>query len=914
MSYAGVHELKLESWQLVNSSLVAETDEAVSSPDYVTDGWYDVTVPSTVLNALVRNGVYPDPRIGMNNFLIPDVSDEFNERHDLAKYSYLPDGRNPWADPYWYRTTFVLPDKMDSFRRLWLNFNGINYRADVYVNGHRVASHEDMAGMFRRFRYDITDHVQKGTNCVAVKIWRPDHPGTPSSGIQSAVFGLNRGTSGDLFLDETLKFSGGWDCAPVVRDRNMGIWQDVFIEATDVVTLADPYVKTTLPDSGDPVCKKDLSKASVEIEVRIDNNSSSTVKGRLNAEITLVDKLVFPTYERDLPGEMKPVKISLPVELSAGESRTVRLTPTEFPALCFKDPWLWWPNGYGEQHLHDLKLTFTKGGRVSDVENVTFGIREVTSELHEKDGEYGRVFRINGRRIFCKGGWFQPDALLDDPQKRIYDQARLLAMANVTLIGSEDLPSPSEDWLDSWDKYGLMDWHVFYQCYRMFPGRANEHNPLDNSLALECVRDMVLRYRNHPSVIAWVGAVEVLTDEELYHPTKELVMSLDATRPYLPTTSYSWNVDELTPYLKPDLPLGTTDDGAPDYNWAPSDYYFDKVNEVYLQMFRNELGMPSVPTYESLKRFIPTIDKPYDRFDPVFPLDENWAEHGAWDANNFCYRAYDNAIRTFYSDPVSGEDYARKGQMVSAEGYRAMYEAANHRMWDITSGIMLWKLNSCWPDVCWQIYDWYLSQNASYFFARKAMEPVHVQLNANTNRICAVNATHSPLGRVTVRARMIDASMKCRWEKEESFDLSADRFHETDWAVPHGGRMSAVYFIRLELLDSEGKLLSENLYWRYSQHQNFYWLVNQLKVDLHPQMTVEDRGGEYGICVTLSNDTDRVSFFNHLMIRRGTSGEVVNPVFWDDNFVTVFPGETKVLTASVAKSDMNGEEITLDIK
>ena len=137
-------------------------------------------------------------------------------------------------------------------------------------------------------------------------------------------------------------------------------------------------------------------------------------------------------------------------------------------------------------------------------------------------------------------------------------------------------------------------------------------------------------------------------------------------------------------------------------------------------MFRNELGMPSVPVYESLKKFIPTIDKPLDRRNPIYPLDSIWAEHGAWDTNNFCYRAYDNAIRTFYSDPVSSEDYAYKGQLVSSEGYRAMFEAANHRMWDITTGIMIWKLNSCWPDVCWQIYDWYLSPNASYYFSKKA--------------------------------------------------------------------------------------------------------------------------------------------------------------------------------------------------
>jgi len=189
-----------------------------------------------------------------------------------------------------------------------------------------------------------------------------------------------------------------------------------------------------------------------------------------------------------------------------------------------------------------------------------------------------------------------------------------------------------------------------------------------------------------------------------------------------------------------------------------------------------------------------------------------------------------------------------------------------------------------------------------------------VQMNANTNRLCIVNASHKPQGKVKVRARMVDASMKSRWEKEEAFSVGEDCFVETDWAIPHGGRMSAVYFIRLDLIDEDGNVLDENLYWRYSQHQNYSWLVNQPKVDLNPQMTVKDAGKEYDITVTLTNDSQNVSFFNHMMIRRSDTGEVVNPVFWEDNFITLFPGESKTIHAFVAKEDMMGEVPVLDIE
>lgn len=276
--------------------------------------------------------------------------------------------------------------------------------------------------------------------------------------------------------------------------------------------------------------------------------------------------------------------------------------------MLIENPYLWYPNGYGEQYLHHMKLSFSIGGKVSDTKEFDFGIREVASGLNRVGDECGRVYYVNGKRIFCKGGWIQPDILLEESEKRIYDEARLMAEANINLIGSEDMPSPSEIWFESFDKYGLMWWHVFYQCFRMTPGTETADNPLDHGLAVAGVEDMMLRYRNHPSIISWIGANEVLMNESLYKLTKEKVRSIDTTRVYLPTTSFHWDVDALTPYLKEDLPTGTTDDGAPDYNWAPSSYFFDKVREVHLQMFRNELGMPSMPTYNSLRKFIPTAE------------------------------------------------------------------------------------------------------------------------------------------------------------------------------------------------------------------------------------------------------------------------------------------------------------------
>lgn len=899
----------LDGWRMLNAGDVAATDSVVATVGFDDSLWHPVELPSTVLNALVRDSVYPDPRVGMNNYLIPDVSDEFNARLGLDRYNHLASGENPWQQPWLYRAEFDAPRQWRG-NKLWLNLDGINYRADVWVNGVKVADRDTTVGMFRRFRFDVTPHIRPGhKNAVAVKIYQVDHPGDPRPGTQWVLFGPNRGNAGDLHRDETLKMSGGWDCAPVVRDRNMGIYHPVTIEATGPVTFDDPHVVTTLP-------RNDTTLARVTVTVPLVNTGDRRLSGRLRARITSLPEIDFVTYKKKVSNTIQPIVIDREVSIPAGDTVIVTLSADEYPSLDIANPPLWYPNGYGEQPLQRLELSFKPRGGLSTGWQCDFGLREVRTRLMERkyeshlgpDVEHGLVFIVNGREIFSRGGWIQPDIMLDNSRRNIYDQARLMAELGANTIGSEDMPAPGRDWLDACDRYGLMWWHVFHQCYRMFPGRANQNYPDDHALATAHVVDEIKRYRNHPSIVAWVGVNEVCPSRDLYVATREAARTLDPSRPYIPTTSVSWDVDSLTPWLAEDMPIGTTDDGAPDYNWAPSDYFFDKIDEVYTQMFKNELGMPAVPVYESLRKFIPTIDKPFDERDRLWPLDSVWAEHGAWCVNNFVFRGYDNAIRTFYSDPESARDYALKAQLLSADGYRAMIEAANHRAWDITTGVMLWKLNSCWPDVAWQVYDWYLTPNAAYYFTRKAMEPVHAQLNANSERPAVINNTPRSTGPLTLDITIHDFSMKQQWHRRDTVCVESNSYVELP-AVPKGGKLGAVYLVTMTLRDADGREVSHNTYWRYSQHQNFYWLLRLPAGRLDKQVDVERDGDEWVVNVTLTCGNEGCAFFKHLTLSDSPDGPSVNPVFWSDNFVTLLPGETRTVTARVAADLLQGAPV-----
>jgi hypothetical protein len=906
---ADAQKIKLsENWFIKNSLEVNSAAELVSTVRFMPEGWYETSVPSTVLSVFVKNGIYPDPHFAMNNFLIPDVSDAFNEKHNLKKYSYLRGKENPWKDPYWYRTEVMVPKQFRN-KQVWLIFKGINYRADVWVNGHLVAGNKETAGMFRRFKFNITQYAVAGVkNCIAVKIYQVDHPGDPEPGTQFIVFGNTRGHASDIFKDETLKMSGGWDCAPVIRDRNMGIYQDVFLEATGNITIEDPYVTTTLP-------LPDTSLANIRVQTELKNNSGRKIKGILVGKIELISDLEFPSYTKHLGGTMAPVIFKKEISIDPDEIQTIVLDPREFPALSIKDPHLWYPNGYGKQYLHRLKLTFETDSKISDKQEITFGIRQVSTDLNRIGDDTGLRFYINGQRVFCKGGWLQPDMLLNMDRKRVFDEARLLAEANVNIVGNEDAPSPPDDVIESYDKYGLMYWEVFFQCWRMYPGTETAHYPLDHKLAILEVNDIVKRYRNNPSIVAWFTANEVMVDEDLYTSTKKTVKTLDPSRPFIPTTSIDWDVDKLTPYIKDDLPTGTTDDGAPDYNWNPQSYYFDKVEEIHLQMFRNEMGVPSIPVFSSLRKFIPSAntEQSLNHKNPIFPLDSIWAEHGAWDGPNYCFRGYDNAIRTIYGNPLTVQQYANNAQYVNADSYRAMYEGANHKMWDITSGVMLWKLNSCWPDVGWQIYDWFLNPNAAYFFSKKAMEPVHIQMNANNRQLSIINATHRLQHFLSVKAEIIDFNLNVLWEYSDTVSVKADSYLECK-NILKPMNCTPIYFVKLSLKDENGKSISENLYWLFTQHEDFSPLATLPKVKLTKTETLEDQGRELKIVVKVKNESNSLSFFNRLKLCVETTGEEVLPSFWNDNYITLFPKEEKTLIVIVDKSDLAGGHPVISIE
>ena len=297
-----------DGWQMIEASTLVEKNITIWDTA-TTDGWYNATVPGTVLTTLVEQQVYPDPYYGLNNLYIPET---------LC--------RQEW----WYRISFPTPDNAAN-EQLTLLFNGINYKAEVWLNQKRLG---DIAGAFTRAEFPINEVLKsQGENTLAVRIIPPHNPGIP----HEQEFNSAGPNGGALCLDgPTFISSEGWDWIPGIRDRNIGIWQDVEIVRSGNIALKDVQVITDLP-------LPDTSKADISIIASIENNSATPSTATIN-------------------GEIGDISFSKEVSLNAGEKRDIEFSKKEFEQLVMQNPKLWWPNGYGEQPLYTLKLSIEQGG------------------------------------------------------------------------------------------------------------------------------------------------------------------------------------------------------------------------------------------------------------------------------------------------------------------------------------------------------------------------------------------------------------------------------------------------------------------------------------------------------------------------------------------------------------------------
>ena len=873
-----IKQIKLVNFDLQSSAIVTNSGAELSTPNYQSKAyWFPVKVPSTVLTGLVSNYIYPDPYLGLNNMLIPDASDEFNKEYNLEQYSFLPNEPNPWKKPYWYRTTFSVP-AVDKGRVFQLIFKGINYRADVWLNGKKIADSAQMAGMFAEYNLEATKQIKAGqTNFLAVKIYPLDYPGLPAKEQLKALgpFFENGGPTGDIGKNVTMLCSVGWDWMPPVRDRNMGIWQPVFLRTSGAVTIGRPQLKTDLPNL------PDTGVAKLSLKLTLTNHQQVTENGKLKVSIS----------PENFTGAL-PVQFIKNVAVSSGGATDVEMDSKTIKQLIIDKPHLWWPNNYGKANLYRIRLQYVNASGIADDTSFVFGIRTTTSQTVSVNGFVRRDFYVNGKKVHLVGGAWVPDLMVNRDSTRFDRELHLCRNANVNLVriwGGGI--TPPDAFFDAADRYGLMVWSDFWvtgDTQGEFKGSPDW--PLESSVFIRNVKSTIYRIRNHPSLLVWTGGNEGHARKELYDVMRNNIIELDGTRPFIPSSSGFAKLPAGFKGSWPDDKPSGVYSGGP-YAWKDPHEYYRLANAGRDWVFKDETGLPSQPPYTTLPQIITNLV--WDKNLP-YPLNNTWGYHDAATGAGR-YDLYYNEMVRRYGTPTSMENFSDKMQLLNAIGYQGIFEAANHKL-NETGGVMLWKLNAALPSVIWQIYDWYLEPNAGYYFMQNACEPVHIQLNLDDSIVAVVNRTHHTTPALTANAQVFTMNGQKLFSQTANVSLSTSGVKKLMPLAAVLKKATGVSFVVLDLKDAAGKPVSHNAYWLAPDTD--YTALNKMddaRITVTNIKTLHQNSDEK-FSMKLTNTSNQVAFFVRPQLVN--DGQEVMPSYWSANYFTLAPHQSMDVNVS----------------
>jgi exo-1,4-beta-D-glucosaminidase len=827
-----------DGWSIQASSLCARPAKDIATAGFDGTGWYKTATPSTVLAALVRSGKYPDPFYARN--LESIETEQF---------------RQPW----WYRTEFTL-DGATAGSHLRLVLEGVNYSAEVWLNGVRIADRPDILGAFRIFEIDVTGRVRKGVNALAIKV-NPPQPGDFTIG----------------FVD--------WNPKP--PDNNMGLWRPVKLRVLGAVALNEVFVQPSLAPS--------LTEASLAISALLTNNDDREVNA-------------------SLAGSIEQVRFSQEITLAPKERRRITLAAAEFPQLRLQHPRLWWPNNLGEPNLYRLEMTALVGGRISDRQEVSFGVRSVSDYINEQGH---RGYRINGRPVLIKGGGWVDDLFLREDPVRLEAEFAYARHINLNTIRLEGIWGSSQKLFDLADRYGIMlmvGWSCQWEWKDYLGKDVDEkfggvQTVGDMELVNRSLHDQVVWLRNHPSIFVWVVGSDMLPRPELEKKYRSMLAETDPTRPMLAACSV--RTSEVSG------PTGVKMNGP--YDYVTPNYWYEDTERGGAFGFNTETGPgPQPPPLESLKKMLPP--------EHLWPIDEMWNFHCARNEFNTLDR-YLKALKNRYPRPTGVEEFARTAQLANYEAMRAMFEAFVVRR-PVTTGIVQWMYNAAWPKLYWQLYDYYLMPNGAYFGARTACRPRNLIYDYGAHAVWAVNEGPHPLSAVTAQIRVFDLTSKEVFTTSRTLDIQPDApVKVADLSAVKG--LTPVYFLDLRLKGRDGAPLASSFYWLSTKKDvldpklsewfvtpnkafaDFTALARLPEVEIEATQRIEEAEGRKRVHLSLVNPSPAIAFFIEFRLVGEKSRKTVLPVLWDDNYVSLLPGERRELTASFDSRAPGGEPVVV---
>ncbi|HYK90425.1 MAG TPA: glycoside hydrolase family 2 protein [Acidobacteriota bacterium] len=835
------------TWHMQSSCEDKSAPEAISAPGFADSTWHKAEVPGTVVGALVADGTLSDPNYGMNLKSYPGT----NYTARVFANADMP-ADSPFRCSYWFRTEFTLPAEFPGADES-LHFLGINYRANIWLNGKKIADRADVAGAYRFYEFRVGDLLKKGAgNALAVEIFAPE--------------------KNDLGLT--------WvDCNPTPPDKDMGLWREVFLTSSGEVALRAPFVSSKL-DS-------EYKSAELTLSAELRNVTDRSVKAMLHVEIDAI-------------------KISQPVELAAKEIKVVSFTPQKFAQLKLAKPRLWWPYQMGNPNLYTAKFHVEIGNQLSDRTDVTFGIREVTSELTDKGH---RLFKVNGKRVLIRGAAWAPDLLLRFSEERLDADLGYVKHMGLNTIRLE-AKMDREQFFDKTDRLGLLVMPGWTCCdaWERWKNWTDE----TKKVAAASLVSQITRLRTHASVFVWLNGSDGPPPAEIETTYLNILKDLHWPNPSISSAA----ADSTTVTGKSGVKM------TGPYEYVPPMYWLvdNTAGGAYGYNTETSPG-PAIPPKESLQRFIPR--------EHLWPIDEYWNYH-AGGGRFTTVNVFNEGLNNRYGTATSLDDYERKAQAMTYDGQRAMFEAYGRNKYTST-GVIQWMLNNAWPSLIWHLYDYYLVPAGGYFGTKKAMEPVHVQYDYDSHSVSVVNSRQENFKSLKVSARLLNIDAKEVAAKDAVIDLPADTSVKA-LGLPKPENLSVTYFLKLRLQDAAGRQVSDNFYWLSTKPDTMDWAkrkgtaytpqkefgdltgLNSLpQVKLEAKASARADGGDTVVPVKVRNPSAGVAFMVHLRLTQGEDGFDVVPIFWDDNYFSLLPGEERTVEARCARSSLGGKALVLEI-
>ncbi len=826
-------------WQIQDSAKAQQTGAEISSTGFPTTDWYPATGRATVMAALLENHTFKNDVFYSDNLRAVQVPEASG---------------NLFVTPWWYRTEFALP-KDSAGRHTLLRTNGIIASADVWVNGHQVADHAELAGAYPVHELDVTRWVHAGANILALRV----HPADPRQSL-----------------------SIGWvDWNPTPPDNNMGPWRGVDVMQTGPVQLSAPQVASTLS-------LPDLSRAT--LTVKVDAKNLDTV-----------------AHDATITGTVAGVPLQQTVHLAPGQTQVVAFATGTTPGLALDHPKIWWPAGMGGQPLYTLEMRAAVDGATSDRATATFGIRSVTSRLTSQGY---RQFFINGKPLLIRGAGWAPDMFLrDDPARMEAEFSYVLNLGLNTIRSEGKLENPR--FYELADRYGVLILAGWECCDKWESAAKTGGAPwtdADMNVAKDSMASEARLLRNHPSVIGFLIGSDNAPPPPIAKMYADTLRAADWSLPIIAAAVPQGTADTGPSGLKMAGP----------YDWIPPAYWYaDKLGGAF--GFDSEVSAGAdIPRLEDVERMLSPQEQEalwkypearqyhasadWSTFAVLTPFDKALAQRYGAPTSLADYVAkaqldnYDN-VRAQFEAFNARMDAAKPATGVIYWMLNNAWPSLHWHLYDYymnPAGAYFGakKANE-------QVHIQYSYDSRNIVLVNHGLDDMH-GLQA------------------TLRVRNLDGSVRYE-KRLQGIDLAGNHtrqlatlpaignlsptyFVELDLAASDGQPVSRnVYWLstRADVLD----WANSNWYLTpLTQYGDLTALRSLPEAASEVHASTRHEGHEDVTTVTLSvpASSRAVALFQHVSIRRGARGELALPIRWTDNDITLWPGESMTLTARYA--------------